>query len=321
MVAPGDGPDRVIDTPADDAPLLVFGRAVIAAAARWPLAVVLWLPSFLVALVATVPVAGAAERLASTSGLAELAVSGGWVEVGLELALGLGAEPSLLSGDQSRSLLFSTAIGAAVAVAAVPFNGLLYTSVAGGVLERLAGSARPFVQACRHWFWPMLRFGLLAVGTFGLGTAVGAVAAMGIPGGNPFNDGLRVLLLSAWVALINGWLTTARADMVVRGDGRALAALGRSLAVVVQPAPALLWLGVGLLSGIHATLAASALFGISALDVLPAALAFQAAALAGSWLKLLQLGLAVELARTRAPQRGTRLAEGAMARGLAAGGL
>ena len=304
-----------------DSPLLLFGRAATLAAMHWPLAIVLWLPNVLLALVATIPLVGAAERLASSGPLAEQAASGAWAEVALELAFGLNADPARPGGEQSRPLVLSAALGAALAVSAVPLSGLVYTFLSGGVLERLSGGREPFVGACRHWFWPMLRLGCVVVVTFGVAAVIGVGAMLVIPGGNAFNDGLRALVFAGWLALVNGWLATARADMVVRGERRAFAALFRSTRAVLRPAELLLWLGVGLLSGLHASLQAGTVIGISAFTVVPAAMTFQVAALAGAWLKLLQLALGVEVARASAERGNIPPAQEHLGSGFAVGDL
>ena len=294
-----------------------LGRAARAAAVEWRLALALYLPTLLLALVAAAPIFVGSLALATLGRWAALLAQGDHLEVLLEAANALAATDAL-PGEAPPTALATAGLGLVLAIvlafSAWLVQGLAYTFVAGGILDRLA--ARPprragpaersnprgesFWTACRRWFWPMIRFGLLAgviwAALGGLGVAaiglIGETTATTLP--------LKALAALAWLGCCNGLLELGRAHLVLGSDRSAGRALGRALRAPVRPrfflGAVLLWLILAAAGLAFARVAAGLAVAIPATSILVAFVVQQVAALIGAWLKLLRLALAVELA-------------------------
>lgn len=281
--------------------LVVSGAGV--ALRRWPLALALYLPNLLVGVLAAVPVFLAGTVLAPLGPWTARLATADFANTFFELsAVRLGQD----TPDAARLALANFVQAVLILPLAVVLQGVLYNVVAGGVLEGLAGErAGSFWRGLRRWVGPMLWFGLLALPFFvvlaGLGLLLVALLPLGEALAWP-----RLTLALVWLACLNGLLEWARADMVARGDRRALRALGRALALPSHPGLFLWGVAVWLLLGLAGF--AFALLNANAILTLPAdwptlVLATQALALVGAWLKLLRLGAALGLVRAAGPVR------------------
>jgi hypothetical protein len=279
------------------------GRALAVAVRHWWLAFVLLLPSTLVAMLTAIPVFLGAHIFSALGPWVLRAAEGGYLEVALEVSASsaagrlLGEPPPPEVAGVARSL----AVAALGVLLGVFWHGLAYNVLAGGVLERLAGTPRfSFWNACQYWAWPMVRFGVLALlGLLTLGGAGVALIAM-LPGG-----GLASLLAKAfggvlWLALVNGLLEFGRASMVIRRDPSAARALARALALPARPVvfvqAAALWAMLATVAAAYWSLAGAVATAIPATSVAAAFSAQQVVAALGAWLKLIRLAVAVEVA-------------------------
>jgi hypothetical protein len=159
----------------------------------------------------------------------------------------------------------------------------------------------------------MVALGLVGAAAFGLVGALALERISGVPLGLPAGSGTAPLLVTggavvawvAWLGAINGLLELGRADMVRRGDRGAARAVGRALALLARPrllaGACLAWLGLGALSGLVWALGAAAAGALWPSALLLAFALQQVVALAGAWLKLLRLAVALEIARSAAP--------------------
>jgi hypothetical protein len=293
------------------------------AAGRAPgLALALYAPSALLALLTAAPMLAVMRGLASSGPWADRVAAGDYLNVLVEAGASAAGQAAL-GGAAPRSggvLAPGLALALLAAPVGIALQALAYAVVAGGVLARLGGDpAEPLARAGARWLWPMVRFELLAVALIGLLGLLGAGAiglagarVLDLVGGAPLGlgagSGAAPLLVTggalvAWLAglgAINGLLEIGRADMVWRGDRRAARALGRALALVGRPrllaGACLAWLALGALGGLWALAAAAA--GALGPGALLAGFALQqAVALAGAWIKVLRLAVALEIAR------------------------
>ena len=301
-----------------------MGRATRAAAFEWRLALALYFPTLLLALVAAAPAFVGSLALASLGQWAALLAQGDHLEVLLEAANALAATDAL-PGEAPPTALPTAGLGLGLAIllalSALIVQGLVYTFVAGGILDRLAGRRASLVSpdeasnprdgsfwtACRRWFWPMIRFGLLAavlwVALGALGVAaiglIGAIVGTTLP--------LMALAALAWLGCVNGLLELGRAYLVLGPDRSAGRALGRALRTPARPrffwGAVLLWLILAAAGLAFAGVAVGLVVAVPATSILVAFVAQQIAALVGAWLKLLRLALAVELASASAEDR------------------
>jgi hypothetical protein len=290
--------------------------------APW-LALALYAPSALLALLAAAPMLPLMLGLARRGPWVDRLAAGDYLNVLAEVgasaaaarALGpAAARPSDVSTDALALALLAPPLGLAL-------QGLAYAAVAGGLLTRLGGDAStPFPRACARWLWPMVRFellalaligslGLLGAGALGLAGASALDRLAGRPLGLGVGSGAAPLLVTAgalaawalWLGAINGLLEVGRADMVERNAPGAARALGRALALLGRPrllaSAGLAWLGLGALGALLWALGwiAAAALGPGAL--VAGLLLQQVVALAGAWLKLLRLAVAIEIAR------------------------
>jgi hypothetical protein len=311
-----------------------FVRAGRAAGRAPGLALALYAPSALLALLTAAPMLAVMRGLASSGPWADRLAAGDYLNV-LTEAGASAAGMAALGGAEPGSTGVSAA-AVALALLAPPLGialqALAYAVVAGGVLARLGGDpAEPLARAGARWLWPMVRFELMAVALIGLlgllgAGALGLAGALaldrlgGVPLGLAAGSGATPLLVTggvvvawvAWVGAINGLLEVGRADMVWRGERGAARALGRALALVGRPrllaGACLAWLGLGALAGLWA-LGAAAAGALGPGGLLAGFALQQVVALAGAWLKLLRLAVALEIARSAgagsgAPVRG-----------------
>jgi hypothetical protein len=196
-------------------------------------------------------------------------------------------------------------VGALGVLPGVFLQGLAYNVVAGGVLERLAKSPDDsFWSACRHWVWPMLRFGILSLlGLLAFGGAGMALIAV-IPGSGSTWLSAKVGGALLWFALVNSTLELGRADMVVRRDRRAARALLRTIALPSRPVLFLqavtLWAALAAVGAAYWCLTGAAFATIPAAAVVAAFAVHQVIAALGAWLKLARLAVAMEVASVAA---------------------
>ncbi len=286
--------------------LVVLGRAGTAALERWWLLVALYVPNALLAAVAAVPAFFGALALASTGPWVGETVDGGYPNVFLELAASLSGAAALR--EQPADALAAAGTGALLALAfallAVPLQWLAYTLASGGVLAALAGTATVgWWGECRRWFWPYLRFGILAALLVGLIGGLGAAAIAVAPGGDAPLLVTKLVFVGLWMSCASGLMEVGRADMMVRQDRRALRAVGRALAALVRPRWLLqaagVWVALGFLGWLFVSLGGAVLVGVPALALVAAFVAQQALAVAGAWLKVARLSAAVQLAQAR----------------------
>lgn len=286
----------------DASPFPLVGGAALVALRRWRLALALYLPSLLLGLLAAAPVFLAGDALARLGPWTARLAAGDFLNTFFELsAMRLGQEPPA----EARAAVGDLVQAVLVLPLVILLHGLLYNLLAGGVLAGLSGqSADSFWRALRRWAWPMLWFGLLALPLFlalgGLGLTLVALLPLG-----EALTWLQLVLALAWLACLDGLLELARADMVARGDRRALHALGRALALPARPGLFLrvlaVWLLLGLAGLVFALLNGNVTLGLPAVWPLLLLAATQALALAGAWLKLLRLAAALGLARAARP--------------------
>jgi len=270
---------------------VLAGRAI----RRWPLALALYLPSLLLALLASIPAFVAADTLGHLGPWTARLVAGDFLNTLYEMQNVAGVPPELGASGAS--------VGLAVLIAAlgIPLQGLVYALLAGGVLERLVGREEgSFWGACRRWAGPMIWFGILALLAFLVLAGLGLIVLVVLPAGGFAGLLWKPAVFVAWLACVGGLFELARADMVVRRDPRALAVLGRAFALVARPGLFLralaLWLLLALLGAAYNLATGAAVLslpsGLPALTVVVQ----QVVALGGGWLKLLRLAVALGLA-------------------------
>lgn len=283
-------------------PLVLLGEALQAGWASSYLALALYLPSALLGALAALPVLVGSVSLARLGGWASRVAQGDLATFALEVA---GASAG---GGQTTALppevglaAAGAGLGVLLALGGVLLQGLAYTFLAGGVLERLGAQAAPppFWRACRRWFWPMLRFGVLALAVFVLAAVLAGGAVALLPLGGVSGRLAGLLVAGVWLGLVNGTLETARAQMVVGGTPGARRALGRTLGRLGRPGfvgrALLVWLALAAGGGLLWSLAAPALVAVPATALVGAFFSQQVAALANAWLKLVRLSVAVQL--------------------------
>jgi hypothetical protein len=301
---------------------LWLGRSGRSAGGSAGLALALYAPSALLSVLAAAPMLLVMSDLSRLGPWASQIASGDYANVLLEVAstgvagAALGGGPSALGPAASALLLALLA-----AAAGVGAHSLAYAAIAGGVLARLGGDlGTPLPRLCAGWLWPMLRLQLLAgliASTLGLLGAVGVglvgLVALGRLSGValdlPAGSGAAPLLVTgggvaawlAWLAAINGLLEVARADMVLRGDRRAAAAVGRALALLgrrrLLASASLAWLALAVLGGLYWAVGVAAAGAVPPEALLAGLALQQVVALGGAWLKLLRLAVAVQIAQ------------------------
>jgi hypothetical protein len=270
------------------------------------LVLALYLPGLLLALLSALPALLGLRALAQLGPWDARLAEGDFASLAVEV-VGSVLVRRTLPSDGFEPALATAGLAGLTAVLVVliglVLHGLCYSFLVGGVLARLAGGAHsPFWAACRRWFWPMLRFGLLAM-LFGfLSSGLLLLALALLPGSDPAAWSFRLLALAGWLACLNGLFELARADLVLRGDPRASRALGRALALPFRRPrrfllALLLWIALALLSALYAGLHGGTLLLVPATAVAASVLLQQLLALLAAWLKLLRLAVAVELAR------------------------
>lgn len=308
--------------------LSVLGRALTRATGHWPLALALYLPGLAIALASAVPVFLGARALSLLGPWTQRVAEGSSLDLLIESAATSAAGATLNTPAPSEVTVAGTAqlAGGAILLVGVLVNGLAYTLLAGGIVERLCDHAGgSFWTACRRWFWPMLRFGALAVVVVLVLGGVGGSLLVRVPQDRAVSVvALRLGLGACWISLVNGLLELGRAMLVVTSpspttlklaasSGRrrgALAALARAARLVAHP-PRLVvalgvWLGLAAAAAAYGAVASALLGAASALVPLATLVVQQLALLVGAWLKLLRLAVAVELARM-APVSADRL--------------
>jgi hypothetical protein len=279
----------------------VTGRRLLVLTLR--LAVPLYLASLAVALVGTALVtAGLATAGGGRTWLPDL-LGSGWLNTVTELLLSLrpGSSPDR---QAIASLALGSLLGAPVLLV---LQWMAYTLVSGGILDRLLfGESRkeapPFWRACRHWFWPFFRLGVVGSVFVAALAGLGGFAALFLA--KVVGPTVAFLALSAWVAVLLGWLEVGRAVMAWNGLRNARAVLGRALALVARPWAILLWLfltlpGAGLL--VVAASPPVATTPPTTGTILTTLVLGQVVAFLGAWLKVIRLAAASRLVAGASP--------------------
>ena len=288
-----------------EASFLVAGRAAFSSATQWRLTLALYGPVACLALLGALPVffGSVVVARAGDHWLREVA-DGGYANVLLEMTASVAGLTVLDAGpvDELDQAVAGVSISTLLLVLAVPLQGLSYTFLSGGVLDRLTETPRlPFLSACRAWFWPMFRLGLVALAIVLTLGSMGTLAVLRLPADGLVGGLVKVVLASLWVSSVNGLLELARADMVVRSDHRALHAVGRAFGSLVRPgqlAAALGWWAIlGAAGLLLVSLTVATLVFIPALAVVASFAAQQVLALVGAWLKVFRLSIAARLAQ------------------------
>ena len=242
----------------------------------------------IVALVGLIPLAG--DRPWRTELL-----SAGWMNIAAEIVL----SAAYSRGSPEFALLLVA--GLVVFPLALLGQVVAYSFLAGGILETLISAEAtrlPFWAACRRWFWPFLRLGLLgsvlAIFSVVLGAALTGLA-------RPFiGPDVSALLQFALQAVVLGWLELARALMVTESNRSVGVALRRAVRFAVRPLVLVVWLLIALPAAglMFATLMPPAIEDPFATSELVQALVFgQIVAFAGAWTKVVRLWVAAWLAQ------------------------
>lgn len=274
-------------------------QSALAGARRWRLALALYVPSLVLGLLSALPVFLAADALGRLGPWAAEVATGGIVSVLLELsAQAAEGQPP----PEARQALAGLGLGATLLALGVFVQGILYNVLAGGVLARLAArDGSSFWGACRRWAWPMIWFGVLALLVVALLGGAGLVIVALMPLGGSASWLARPALALAWLAILNGWLELSRADMVARGDRRALRSLGRTLVLAARPGLFLgllgLWLLLGLIGVVYTLVGGDFVLSVPVGLPLLALAIQQLVAFGGGWLKLLHLAVALGIAQ------------------------
>src|SRR5688572_25923239 len=208
------------------------------AVASLRLAVPLYLANLLLALGPAALYTGALGTVAGDRPWAPTLLGGNWLNQIVEVVTALVSPLGRGADSRYATAGILGALGSLLLAAMLVAQGLVYTFLSGGILERLwatveAGThvATPFWRGCRHWFWPFLGLGLIgALAFFVLSAAVSALTGSAERLLGPTAATLLgALLLSA----VNGWIELARADMVrqqYRSGPRALLRAARLIA-------------------------------------------------------------------------------------------
>ncbi len=281
------------------------------------LALALYLPSLVLGTVSSALVFVAGTALDRTGDWTREIAAGNGANVALELATSTAGR--MAAGESPTAELRTATLGVLAAVLPLPFalvlHGLAYTFVSGGVLSRIVDRDLGFWRACRRWFWPMLRYGLLVCVAFLVLAALGLVAMVLLPERSVQQVPARSIAALAWLTLVNGVLEVGRADMVVRDDRRALRSLGRAFALPRHPRvfgwALAAWLGLGMLGALLWALQGVSFVVVPGLAVVPSLLVQQALALSGGWLKVVRLGVAASVAGAAATASSVPVVEGA----------
>ncbi|MHB1131187.1 MAG: hypothetical protein ACYC4L_02245 [Chloroflexota bacterium] len=280
-------------------PLTIAGRATRAALRRWPLALALYVPSTLFALLASLPLLAAADDLTRLGPWAQRLAGTDTLNSITEITTQLSGRP--VPGELAAAMAGAGSSVLLGVLLLVP-TSLVYNVMSGGILQQLSagGAAGSWWSGCRQWAWPMIWFGLLANALFLPLALVGLFAVLLVPVGGTAGFVVQLLLAVGWIAFLNGLLELARASMVTRHDRHASPALGRAVRQLRAGALAsalLLWLSLAVLATFYNTVAGSILLAIPTTAPVLLVATQQLAALGGAWLKLLRLSAAVELAR------------------------
>jgi hypothetical protein len=253
-------------------------------------------------------------------------LGGDWLNWVAEIT---GAVLSPLGRDEDGRLVRGAVLGGLGGLlfgAMVVAQGLAYTLLSGGILERLraagrerAASAHPvagaasvaaghhaaphgvsFWAGCRRWFLPF--FGLGLIGALAFVVLLAAVGVVTSPLQRLLGSTGVALLVVLLASILNGWLELARADMVrqqYRSGPRALVRSARLLllprvlarALLIWTVAALLGLGLVALNAAAIRPAGTVTWG----TVLTGLLIGQGLAFLGAWLKVARLAAALTL--------------------------
>ena len=276
-----------------------YGQAVRRAVRRPALALALYLPGALIALLASLPLQRDLRRYAPGGPWLDQLASGNWPAALLE-SLGLRAASVAFDEPPPTDmvpLLLTTVTSLSTVGLGLLVHGLLYSWLAGGLLAALRGDPGGFWAHCRRWFWPMVRLGLLDLTVLTAVSVFGLVLLAALLGTTPGTFPVAVAALAVLLLLLNGILEVARAALVGRPDRRALGALRQALGLFISPdvlgAALLLWLFLALL-GLVLVMAAVMVQLVNSPTLLTIIVA-QALAFLTAWLKITRLAVAVEL--------------------------
>lgn len=222
------------------------------------------------------------------------------------LNLLMDAFSSVLAGYPSSGV----ALLAATAFLVAPLFGLIqvfvYSYLAGGILEGLLAGEHQrvaFWPACRRWFGPFVRLGVLGVSLLLiLGLLVGGLCELIVSYiGRDVSIAIQLLIQ----AILLGWLELARAVMVRDGQTSARRVLRDAIPGCASPRALALWLLLGGLQGGLILLAISppaVTDAFSVTDLVIALVFGQAIAYLAAWLKVARLAVAAHLALSTRPK-------------------
>ncbi|MCC6179813.1 MAG: hypothetical protein IT305_31250 [Chloroflexi bacterium] len=252
-----------------------------------------------------------------------------WLNLVVEALGEVGAPSSYVDDTRLRAGLLLILLGLLVGVVALILNGVVYAFLAGGILERLQLAVGPvggahsrvppleqratderssvgvlrgrrmapgFWVACRCWFWPFVRLGLLGMVVYGVLAVAAALLLMWLQ--RVLTPTVAFVLQVAWLSLLAGWLELARAWMVRCGDRAAWHGLRAATQLTFHPRPPIIWLALALPSiGLLLVQTWMPFVGdpSSPLAILGSLLAAQVTAFAGAWFKVVRLGIALRL--------------------------
>ncbi len=287
--------------------LAALRTGIVVAMRRPLLALPLYLANLLLGLAPmTVLMLGFAELAADRPWAGSL-LAPGWPNQLAEIVVAIGALVGGSVTDPSGRLggaVASAALVVGLGGLALLLQGLAYNVLAGGILERLRdGPVAPLWPACRRWFWPFTRLGVLGIVVLGL-LALGGGLVLDLIGA-VLGPSLGFVAGLAWLAVVNGWLELARAGMVSRGDPSASRALRRATRLALDrrglPVALVTWLSLALAGLGVAALQSLAVMAFELRERMPWLALLTALTVAqfflfvGAWLKVARLAVALAL--------------------------
>jgi hypothetical protein len=137
------------------------------------------------------------------------------------------------------------------------------------------------------------------LGTICLAVLMAILALILVLVSSAVGPGVSIVVCGSWLAILLGWLETARAAMVCHGEPSASRALDRAIYLTARPRPLLVWLvlalpGLGLLA-----LTVGRPMDGDVLGPFGTVIVGQAVAFLGAWMKVIRLAVAWRIATER----------------------
>lgn len=279
------------------------------AAHSFRLAVPLYLANLVLALAPAALFTGALGTVAGDRPWAPALLGGNWLNQLADIVAAMTSPLGRGADGRFATAGILGALGSLMLAAMIVAQGLVYTFLSGGILERLWSTVEasthlstPFWRGCRHWFWPFLGLGL--VGALAFVVLSAAVSVVTGPAERLLGPTAATLVGTLLLSTVNGWIELARADMVrqqYRSGPRALLRSARLLAIpAVFPRALGVWALAAALGFLLLVLNAAAIRPterVSWTTVLASLAAGQALAFLGAWLKVARLAAALRLDR------------------------